>query len=159
MVPPFDGVAVKVTADPGQKGLADAAMVIPAGKFAFTNMVIGFDGAGFPDAHVSEDDSEQVTTSPFTGEKEKTGLLVPSLVPFTFHWYTGIAPPFMVVEVKVIVDPKQKGFEEAMIVTPTGNMGFTIIATTLEIAGFPEGQKTFEFKVQVIVSLLTGMYE
>jgi hypothetical protein len=33
IVPPFVGVAVNVTDDPGQNGLEDAAMVIPAGRF------------------------------------------------------------------------------------------------------------------------------
>ena len=68
IAPPFMAVDEKVTADPGQKGLADAEMVIPAGRFAFTTIVIGFDCAGFPEVQVSEDNSEQVTTSPFTGE-------------------------------------------------------------------------------------------
>ena len=57
---------------------------------------------------------------------------------------------------KVIVEPRQKGLEEATIETPTGNMGFTIIVAVLEIAGFPEGQRTLEFRVQVIASPLTG---
>ena len=65
--PPLLGVAVMVTDDPGQKGLADAAMVIPAGRLAFTAMVTGFDCAGFPEVQVSDDNSEQVTTSPFNG--------------------------------------------------------------------------------------------
>ena len=66
--PPFTGVAVKVTADPGQNGLADAEIVIPAGRLAFTTMVTGFDCAGFPEVQVSEDNNEQVTTSPLAGE-------------------------------------------------------------------------------------------
>jgi len=67
IAPPFMAVAIKVTADPGQNGFEDAAIVIPAGRLAFTTMVTGFDNAGFPDVHVSEDNSEQATTSPFKG--------------------------------------------------------------------------------------------
>ena len=62
------GVAVKVTADPGQNGLADAAMVIPAGRLAFTTIVIEFDWAGFPEMQVSDDNKEQVITSLLAGE-------------------------------------------------------------------------------------------
>lgn len=65
--PPLTGTAVIVIVNPGQKGLADAAMVIPAGRLVFTAMVIGFDKAGSPVMHVSEDASKHVTTSPFTG--------------------------------------------------------------------------------------------
>ena len=89
----------------------------------------------------------------------KTGLFVPALVPFTFHWYTGIAPPFMAVAVNVTVDPRQKGLDDAMIDISTGNMGLTVIVTVLDIAGFPVGHNTFEFSVQVIASPLTGKYE
>jgi hypothetical protein len=65
--PPLPGVALKVTVVPGQKGFEEATIVTPAGMFAFTTMVIVFDWAGFPEVHVSEDASEQVTTSPFSG--------------------------------------------------------------------------------------------
>ena len=61
------GVAVYVTVVPGQNGFEEATIVIPAGMVAFTNMVIGFDCVGFPEVQVSEDASEQVTTSPFNG--------------------------------------------------------------------------------------------
>ena len=59
---------MNVTAEPGQNGLADGAMVIPAGRLAFTTIVIEFDNAGFPEVHVSEDNNEQVTTSLLEGE-------------------------------------------------------------------------------------------
>ena len=61
-------VAIKFTADPGQNGFEDTAIVIPAGRFAVTTMVMGFDNAGFPDVHASEDNSEQVTTSQLDGK-------------------------------------------------------------------------------------------
>jgi hypothetical protein len=46
--PPLTGVAVKVTADPGQNGLVEAEIVIPAGKFALTTNATWFDRTGFP---------------------------------------------------------------------------------------------------------------
>jgi hypothetical protein len=66
-VPPLTGVAVKETVDPAQKGLEDATMASPAGRFGSTVMITWFDMAGFPEEQASEDNSEQVTTSPFTG--------------------------------------------------------------------------------------------
>jgi hypothetical protein len=59
---------VKVTADPGQNGLADAEMVIPAGSVAFTTMVMAFDVAGLLDVQTVLDEVRMhVTISPFTG--------------------------------------------------------------------------------------------
>ena len=60
-------MAIKVPADPGQNGFEEVEIVIPAGRLAFTTIVTGFDKAGFPEVHVSDDKSEHVTTSPFTG--------------------------------------------------------------------------------------------
>ena len=34
-------------------------------------------------------------------------LLVPTLFPFSFHWYEGVAPPFVGVAVNVAVVPEQ----------------------------------------------------
>jgi len=42
------GIAVKVTELPGQNGFVEAEMDIPAGRFAFTTIVIEFDVAGLP---------------------------------------------------------------------------------------------------------------
>ena len=64
-----------------------------------------------------------------------------------------------VVAVKVMADPRQKGLEDATIDTPTSNIGFTVIVTVLETAGFPDGHKAFDVRVQVIASPLTGTYE
>jgi hypothetical protein len=45
------------------------------------------------------------------------GLLVPTFVPLTFHWYVGLLPPFTGVAVKVIAEPSQREVEVAVIVT------------------------------------------
>jgi hypothetical protein len=58
---------VKVTEAPGQIGFALAAMDILTGRTGLTNIVTGFDIAGFPDGQVVFDVSLQVITSPFTG--------------------------------------------------------------------------------------------
>ena len=64
------GVAVNVTEFPGQNGFVDAAMVIPAGRFAFTTIVIEFDVAGFPTGQAIFEVITHKTTSPLLGEYE-----------------------------------------------------------------------------------------
>jgi hypothetical protein len=53
--PPFTGVAVKVTDDPGQKGLLDAAILTPAGRLLFSTIVIVMLDAGLLDVHGSDE--------------------------------------------------------------------------------------------------------
>jgi len=53
--------------------------------------------------------------------------------------------------------PGQNGFEEAEMETLTGRLGFTVIVIVLLVAGFPEGQRAFDVKVQVIISPMMGM--
>jgi hypothetical protein len=48
-------------------------------------------------------------------------------MPFTFHWYHGVVPPFIAVAVNVTGLPAQKGFWEATIVMLTGRFGLTVI--------------------------------
>ena len=45
-MPPLNGVAVNVTGDPWQEGLAEAAMETLAGELGLTTIVIGLDVAG-----------------------------------------------------------------------------------------------------------------
>ena len=66
-LPPFTGVAMKVTADPGQKGLADAVIEIPAGRLAFTARVTAPELAGFPNGHNTIEVRVQVIASPLSG--------------------------------------------------------------------------------------------
>jgi len=61
------------------------------------------------------------------------------------------------VAVNVTELPGQNGFEEAEMETLTGRLGFTVIVIVLLVAGFPEGQRAFEVKVQVIISPMMGM--
>jgi hypothetical protein len=57
---------------------------------------------------VSLDVISTVTTSPsFSALLLNDGLLVPTFDPFTFHWYKGLAPPFVGVAVKVTRVPSQ----------------------------------------------------
>jgi len=49
--------------------------------------------------------------------------------------------------------PAHTGFAEAVMETPTGNVGFTSIVIVLELAGFPVTQLAFEVIEQPTASL------
>jgi hypothetical protein len=87
-VPPFTGVAVKVTELPVQIAPGGEADILTlAGSIGFTVIVIGLEVAGFPDTQVKEDVIITVTTSLLTRVVLiKVGLFVPAFEPFTFHW-------------------------------------------------------------------------
>ena len=78
------------------------------------------------------------------------------LIPPFFHWYNGDVPPFEGVAVNVTEVPAQTGFAEAAIETFTGSIGFTVMVTVFDVAGFPEGQVAFDVSWQVIASPATG---
>ena len=86
-MPPFVGVAVKVTLVPEQIAPAGTdAMLTLTGKFGFTVMLIAFEVAGLPVGQVAFDVSIQVTISLFASAAfVYVGLFAPTFVPFTFH--------------------------------------------------------------------------
>jgi hypothetical protein len=53
VLPPFVGVAVKVTEVPAQTVFVEAAIIKSAGRIGFTVMVIALDVAGEPETHAS----------------------------------------------------------------------------------------------------------
>jgi hypothetical protein len=60
------------------------------------------------DAHARDDVSTQVTACPLvSAELIKLLLLVPALVPFTFHWNEGLVPPLVSTAVNVSAVPLQ----------------------------------------------------
>ena len=60
-------VAEKVTDDPGQKGLDEETMEIPAGRFGLTIIRSWMLDVGLPDVQGSDEVSRQDTRSPFAG--------------------------------------------------------------------------------------------
>ena len=55
------------------------------------------------DAHVALEVRRQVTIAPLVSVAVvKLELLVPAFAPFTSHWYAGLAPPLVMVAVKVV---------------------------------------------------------
>ena len=55
-MPPFNGVAVKVTGVDWQTGLAEAVMETTTGWTGMTDMVTALEVAGFPERHPVKDD-------------------------------------------------------------------------------------------------------
>lgn len=59
-------------------------------------------------------------------------LLVPTLFPFSFHWYAGVAPPLVGVAVNVTLVPAHIGEAGAPEIPTEGvKMGFTVILIEL----------------------------
>ena len=63
------GVAVKVTEDPAQTGLADAAMETLTGSNGLTVITTGVEEAGLPVAQMALEVKSQVIELVFTGTK------------------------------------------------------------------------------------------
>jgi hypothetical protein len=83
------GVAVNVRAAPAHAGFEPPVSAIETDgiEIAFTVIVIELDVAGLPITPERFDVIMQVTTWPFVNELlVYTGLLVPTLMPFTCHW-------------------------------------------------------------------------
>ena len=70
IVPPFVGVAVKVTEVPAQTGFAEAATETLIGSNGFTVMVTVFDVAGLPVGHVALEVKAHAMVFPEDGTKE-----------------------------------------------------------------------------------------
>ena len=81
------GVAVNVTLVPAQMVVDGLAAILTlTGKFGFTVIVIVFDVAGLPVAHVAFDVNTHVTVFPFVKVVVvNVGEFVPAFTPFTFH--------------------------------------------------------------------------
>ena len=86
-MPPFVGVTVNVTLVPAQIVLPGFALIVTEGVTdPVTTIVIAFDVAVVGLAQASDDVITTETTSPFTNAVlEYVLLLVPTLLPFSFH--------------------------------------------------------------------------
>ncbi len=63
-------------------------------------------------------------------------LLVPTLDPFTLHWYEGALPPLVGVAVKVTLAPLQIGLELALMFTEGVTGVLTVTVRLLLVAVF-----------------------
>jgi hypothetical protein len=108
-------------------------------------MVTAFEVAGLPETQVALDVMRHVTTSPLENPPELyDGLLLPTLLPFTFHRYIGEAPPLTGVAVNVTTVPEHTGLEDAVMVILAARTGLTVMVIGLDVAGLPVAQVAFE---------------
>ena len=77
--------------------------------------------------------------------------MVPTLLPFSFHWYEGVEPPLVGVAVNVTLVPEQIVVAVAEILMLTGRFGFTVMVMVFEVAGLPVAQVALEVITQVTV--------
>jgi hypothetical protein len=96
----------------------------------------------------------QVTTSPLTSEEEMYVVPpVPTLDPFTCHWYVGVAPPLTGTAVNVTELPAQTvlpGLADTLTAGVT--IGFTVMVIPAEVAVVGLAQGELEVKVHVTIS-------
>lgn len=81
--------------------------------------------------------------------------MVPTLLPFTFHWYDGEAPPLVGVAVNVTVLPLHIVVCVALILKDGVTSGFTVMVMLLDVAVVGDAQLALEVSTQVIISPLT----
>ena len=112
------------------------------------------------DAHVALEVISTVTLSLlFSVVEVNVGLFVPTFMPLTFHWYTGLAPPLTGVAVNVIAVPGQTVVCEAKMLTDGTGAGFTVIAISVLVAEAGDAHVAFEVITTVTLSLLLRVDE
>ena len=155
MVPPFVGVAVKVTLMPEQitpLGFAEMPTIAVSGEL--TVIVMEFEEAGDPVTQERFDVIILVITSPFARAVEVyVEFVSPEMsVPLFCHWYVGI-PPLEGVAVNVTLVPEHitpPGF--AAILTLAAADEITDIVMEFEVAGDPVAHTRPDVITQIMVT-------
>jgi hypothetical protein len=162
VVPPLVGVAVKVTEAPAHIVEPEPLAILTEGVTeVFTVMAILLEVAVVGLAQAALDVSTQVTASELARVVEvKVAALVPTLVPFTFHWYAGVVPPLVGVAVKVTEAPAQIVEPEPLAMLTEGvTEVFTVMAILLEVAVVGLAQAALDVSTQVTASELARVVE
>ena len=110
-------------------------------------------------AQVAFDVITQVTTAPLVSVVVVyVALLVPTLVPLTFHWYAGALPPLVGVAVKVTDAPEADGFVPAVmaILTAGATDGLTVMVIALLLALGVVAQDELEVNVHATTAPLVN---
>ncbi len=112
------GIAVKVTEVPLQILLVDDAMATLGVKIGFTDTLTAFEVAVAVLAQATLVLSTTVTASElFKLLLEYVAELVPTFVPFSFHWYVGDEPPLVATAVKITFVPAQMVVADGVMLT------------------------------------------
>ena len=107
------------------------------------------------EAHGAFEVITTVMLSPlFRVELANTGLSVPTFVPFIFHWYVGVAPPFVGLAVNVTGVPGQIVVADAATVTDGIGAGVTVIGIAVLVAVSGDAQVALDVITTVTLSLL-----
>jgi hypothetical protein len=121
---------VKVTEVPSQTAPAGVALMDTlTGKMGLTSITIWLEVAGFPEVHVSEEETTQVTISlSLSVLLEKVEFCGPETsIPLIFHWKAGVVPALTAVAVKLTEVPEQIGpAGETVLETLTGSSRLTV---------------------------------
>ena len=81
---------------------------------------------------------------------------MPTLLPFTFHWYDGVVPPLVGVAVKVTLVPEQIVVLLVLMPTLAVKLGFMVIVSVFEVAvALTKQGVAFDRIAQVTASPLT----
>ena len=161
VVPPFTGVAVKVTVFPLQILVEDAAIETDGVTEEFTVILIVFDEAVVGELHNALDVNTHEIASAFTSVVvEYEEAVAPGIfVPFFFHWKVGVPPPLVALAVKVTDVPEQTVVAEVLIVILGAVVGVTVIVTAFEVADVVVAQATLDVNTQVTTSLFASVVD
>lgn len=157
-MPALVAVAVKVTAVPLHTVVLLAAIDSVGATTAFTVMVTALDVTLAGVAQADDEVNTQVTTALLAKLVElNVGLLVPTLPPFTFHWYAGVLPPPVIVAVKLTAVPAHTVVVLALIVTVGVALVPTDTAMALEVTTNGDAHSADEVSWHVTTSLLANV--
>jgi uncharacterized protein YodC (DUF2158 family) len=127
--PPLVGVALYVTGVPSHSLLVEDEILTEETNNGITVMLIVLDVAKIPEVQTSVDVIITFTVSLLDGLYVYVLKLMPAIVPFTCHWYDGLAPPLVGVAVNVTGIPSHSLLVEAWMLTETDMFVFTSTCT------------------------------
>jgi hypothetical protein len=152
------GVAVNVTVVPAHTVVALALTATDGVRLELTVIAMLLLLAVAEVTHVADEVRVQVTVLPLASVVlVKVALFVPAFIPFTFHWYAGVAPPLVGVAVKVTEAPAQIVVAEAEMVTDGVISAFTVIVILLLVAVEGEAHAALDVNTQLTMSPLDNV--
>jgi hypothetical protein len=159
-VPPLVAVEENTTVWPLHMDVELACIVRPGATPGVIVIVTLLEVTLVVPAHALVDVNTQVTMSLLLNEDEAYELLlVPTLLPFTFHWYDGLVPGLLTTALNVTEVPWQAVVVLALIVMPGDTSVLTDMVTPLEVTDVGAAQLALDVSTQVTRSLLLSAFE